>query len=287
VPDFWEYQDSEEYRKRMADELVRQYSTPAPQPSQRPLVSFLDAQGQVTPGSALSGALDVLQVPTEVIGKPLLGLATAALTPGQQIRVDPNANWWEQAKQVWEGARAAEEARPELFGWDIPENVPLVGGTHIGEKFVTENILADPLNWLGWGGGALAKSGVGALAKIGRVGQAIDLATTPLGWAPAARGALRSAAGELGEEALQQAPRWAASLVERYGPDVARRLATGAGAVQAASYLASAPALAAAAPWMLVEPALRGTQSRRGRRRRQGTGERGGRGGAARGRSTA
>ena len=197
----------------------------------------------------LSGALDVLQVPTEV-SQAALGAITEAVTPGRQIHVDPNAPWYEQARHWYEGAKRAEEQRPELFGWDIPESVPLVGGTHIGEKFITENILFDPLNWLGWGGTgllkaapALAKAGKAAgllsdvgkatdvLQGVGRAGRAIDIATTPLAWPDVAA----RAAAKAGKPGLALAARGA----------------------QAGAYLASAPALAASAPWMLVEPALR------------------------------
>ncbi len=277
---WWEWQSAEEQRQRQADALRQQY---AASQSRRPLVSFLDTQGKVTPRSLVSGVFDVFNLGTETIGKPLLGVLTEALTPGQQITgVDPNAPWWEQVKQFYEGAKRAEEARPELFGFDIPRNVPLIGGTHVGEKFITENILFDPLNWLGWGGTSLLK---GAMPLLDAAGVAEDVAQGAklVDLIADTRRALSLAedateAAQLGRklELLQRAEQMIRVGQAGHAIDVATTplawpgvaagaaaragkpgLALAAKGVQAAAYAASAPALAAAAPWMLVEPIVR------------------------------
>lgn len=161
----WEYEPVEDYRKREAAQLAPETPTTparAAAPSYDPYSPFRTSTGKVTPLSAVFGAL---QAPTEYVGVPLLGAITAGLQPGRQVYTTPGADPWQQMGEAYQQWRRIEHEREPLF-W--------------GEKFITENIIFDPLTWVTMGGlKALGKSQavlMNALKAAGVKDDAITLA---------------------------------------------------------------------------------------------------------------
>jgi len=241
---FWEYEPEDQYiarkSKTPATRLLTSKSRQAPDWAQQ----FQTAEGDVTVGSAAKGGINsllaLMNAPAEYIGKPLLGAGVAALTPGEQIRTDPSKGFLHNVGSVYGQWRQLEEERPSLGSVKL-------GPITIDEKWITENLLADPLFWLGIGGAAktaqglkllkgagfgddilklaakgqiddvvkmVGKSGLGDDAlralKQGDLLNKLDMATSPLAW-PGAVGS--SLVGAAKGEALTPAMRFAGRLL--------------------------------------------------------------------------
>ncbi len=184
MPNFWHYEDSNEYKKRAskyAQERLRQAAQPvAPSTTLRPVTApeeqgrlieqgdpyspFKNREGKVTVPSLAWG---LLRAPQEYIGAPLLGAISAGIKKGGQIQTEGQG-----PADIYRQWRRYEHERPELWSAQL-------GPLNLGEKFFSENFLADPLFWLSWGTTAFGKMTAKALqsAKAAQVAGDLELAT--------------------------------------------------------------------------------------------------------------
>jgi hypothetical protein len=194
MPRFWEYEDNDAYNRRASAAM---FQPPAPIMT-RPSSSPMQAQGpgllppaptlpspappsyvnqgwtpEPTFGQRVGGAfntfLDVINAPANYVGKPLLGAISAAVMPGQQISYDKQLPWYMQLPDIYQQWQQTEEQRKPLFEFQL-------GPINVSEKWFSENILADPLFWLGIGAASKTAKGLKALGALNLGDDALRLA---------------------------------------------------------------------------------------------------------------